>query len=145
MSAERPLTPKQEAFCREYAKGGNAKEAYRSAYDAENMNDGAVYVAASRLLDNAKISNRVHELTQDAVRRHNIDLDKLTDMAVSAYQKAEQSPFGADAMVKAVAQISKMHGFDAKERDNDRMPVGDVLAMIEARRKEREAGSDAVH
>ena len=31
------LTPKQEAFCLAYMETGNASEAYRRAYDADNM------------------------------------------------------------------------------------------------------------
>ena len=33
----RPLTEKQEAFCRAFVETGNASEAYRRSYDAKNM------------------------------------------------------------------------------------------------------------
>lgn len=36
------LTPKQETFCLAYIETGNASEAYRQAYDAENMKPDTV-------------------------------------------------------------------------------------------------------
>ena len=46
MSGDR-LTPKQEAFARGYFETGNAAEAYRRAYDAdENARDNWIYVEA---------------------------------------------------------------------------------------------------
>ena len=36
------LTVKQEAFCQNYLELGNASEAYRQAYDAEDMNSNVV-------------------------------------------------------------------------------------------------------
>ena len=143
-----PLTPKQEAFCRAYVETGNASEAYRRAYDAGGMKPAAVQVNASKLLSHAKVALWLQEQRELQQSRHNITLDRLTDMAIDAYNRAkaeEGDAFAASAMVKAIAQLSKMHGFDAKERENDRMAVGDALAMIEARRKEAEADAGTVH
>ncbi|BCX88506.1 phage terminase small subunit [Methylomarinovum tepidoasis] len=58
------LTPKQERFCLEYVKTGNASEAYRCAYDADRMKPEAVHVAACRLLEKAKVALRIDELRQ---------------------------------------------------------------------------------
>ncbi len=55
----RPLTPKQEAFCRAYLENGrNATAAYRIAYHAGRMSDGAARVAACRLLKDRRITAR---------------------------------------------------------------------------------------
>ncbi len=58
------LTAKQETFCLEYVKTGNASEAYRRAYDADRMKPEAIHVAACRLLEKAKIALRLEELRQ---------------------------------------------------------------------------------
>jgi phage terminase small subunit len=58
---ERPLTPKMERFAIEYVATGNASEAYRRAYDAENMLPTTIHVQASLLLDNDKVAKRVNE------------------------------------------------------------------------------------
>lgn len=56
------LTPKQEAFCLAYLETGNASEAYRRAYSAENMKPETVNRNAKALLDHNKIATRLAEL-----------------------------------------------------------------------------------
>ncbi len=130
MADEKKLTPKQEAFARFYVETGNASEAYRRAYDAENMSPETIKVKASQLLAQDNVAVTVRAIQGEAAQRHDITLDKLTFMAMEAYQQAKDdgSAKGADAMVKAVAQISRMHGFDVKERDNKRDPFEDMDA-----------------
>ena len=41
------LTPKQENFCLAYLETSNASEAYRRAYDSENMKPESINVNAS--------------------------------------------------------------------------------------------------
>ena len=59
------LTPKQEAFCLEYLKCGNASEAYRKTYDTKGS-EKTINEKASRLLNGGKIRARL-ELLQRAV------------------------------------------------------------------------------
>jgi len=59
------LTPKQERFCLEYIKDGNASRAYREAYDAENMSDKVVNNKASLLLKHGEIGVRLEELRKE--------------------------------------------------------------------------------
>ncbi len=56
------LTIKQEKFCNKYLECGNASEAYRYAYDCSNMSDNTIYVKASELLSDGKISVRLEYL-----------------------------------------------------------------------------------
>lgn len=58
------LTIKQENFCNYYLECGNAAEAYRRAYNAERMKDESVWIEASKLLNNPKVSLRVKELQE---------------------------------------------------------------------------------
>lgn len=60
------LTDKQEAFSVKYVECNDASEAYRFAYDAENMKPQTVNVKASELLKNGKVSVRVSELKSKA-------------------------------------------------------------------------------
>ena len=55
------LTPKQSAFCLAYIETGNASEAYRRCYSAENMKPASVNTAATELLRNGKIKVRISE------------------------------------------------------------------------------------
>ena len=58
------LTFKQEEFAKKIVEGLNQADAYRSAYNAENMSDNAVYREASLLVANPKIAQRINELRE---------------------------------------------------------------------------------
>ena len=77
MEKKAQLTPKQENFCLAYIETGNASEAYRSAYDAENMKAETIHVKASELLSSDKVSVRVKELRDKAAKRNQITVDDL--------------------------------------------------------------------
>lgn len=55
------LTPKQEKFVREYIKTGNATEAFKRAYNAENMLDATINSRACVLAKQDKIRARIKE------------------------------------------------------------------------------------
>lgn len=56
------LTPKQEKFCLAYIEANNASDAYRAVYSAAKMKEEAIWVEASKLLSNPKVSLRIQEL-----------------------------------------------------------------------------------
>lgn len=75
------LTPKQEAFCLKYIELGNASEAYRQAYNAENMKPESVHRKAAELLADGKITARIEALQAEHMKRHNLTVDKvITDL-----------------------------------------------------------------
>lgn len=87
------LTPKQEAFCLAYLETGNASEAYRRSYSAENMKAPTIAVKASELLANGKVAVRIDELRKPVVaaarmtlESHLADLKMLRDRALEAEQ-----------------------------------------------------------
>ena len=57
------LTVKQENFCLEYAKSGNATKSYKAAYSPNNS-DSAAGSEGHKLLKNPKIKARLQELHQ---------------------------------------------------------------------------------
>lgn len=71
------LTPKQEAFCRYYVDTGFAPEAYRMAYNTENMKWESIRVNANKLLHNAKIALRIEELQREYAERSKIERSKV--------------------------------------------------------------------
>ena len=56
------LTGKQEEFAKNIVQGMSQADAYRSAYDAEDMSDNAIYREASLLVDHPKVAQRIREL-----------------------------------------------------------------------------------
>lgn len=73
----RPLTPKQEKFCRNYVEIGNASEAYRLAYNCAKMKQSAIWVEAARLLDNPKVTLRIAELKEEYAEVTRVDRAKV--------------------------------------------------------------------
>ena len=61
------LTQKQENFCLNIIKGMTQADAYRDAYDAENMADKTIHEQASKLMANNKIAARIQELRAPVV------------------------------------------------------------------------------
>lgn len=53
------LTPKQEQFCLAYLETGNASEAYRRAYSAQNMSTNVIHNKASALLAKGEVRVRI--------------------------------------------------------------------------------------
>jgi phage terminase small subunit len=109
------MTLKQEAFARAYVETGNASEAYRRAYNAENMNENVVRVKACELLKNGNVSVMVEQLKSKHQKRHDITVEKLTEMALKAYNEAQRiaptsGQMQTSAMIKASEFLGKLHG-----------------------------------
>jgi len=103
------LTPKQEAFCLAYIETGNASEAYRRAYDTENMKSETINRNAKALLDNSKIATRVASVQQIAAERALVSVISLTEELeeARALALAEGQP---SAAVSASMGKAKLHG-----------------------------------
>jgi phage terminase small subunit len=71
------LTPKQEKFCKAYIETGNASEAYRRAYNAENMKPTTVNRKAVEVLSDGKITARIAELQEGHQKRHEVTVDRV--------------------------------------------------------------------
>ena len=73
------LTQKQEAACQAYIEcRGNQSEAYRQAYDAENMKPESVWVEACKVFANPNVAQRVIALQKAHAERHNVTVDTIT-------------------------------------------------------------------
>lgn len=110
------LTDKQEKFAQGIAKGLTQADAYREAYDCEDMKDEVIYVEACKLMNNPKISIRVKELKERALKRYDITIDDLIHELEEARELAKLSS-QPSAMVSATMGKGKMLGLitDKKE------------------------------
>lgn len=107
------LTPKQEAFCLAYLETGNASEAYRRAYNAENMKAATIAVKASELLANGKVAVRLAEMREATAKRNQITVDDLLRELEEARTKALncENP-QSSAAVSATLGKAKLLGLD---------------------------------
>ncbi len=110
------MTPKQEAFCLAYIETGNASEAYRRAYNAENMKPETVNRKAKDLLDNGKITARLAELREPILERHGDTVDSLLEELESARARA-LAVDRPSAAVSATMGKARLLGLDRQQLD----------------------------
>lgn len=118
------LTAKQEAFCQAIADGMNQSDAYRKAYDAEEMKPITVIKRASELMANGDIAGRVASLRA-----------KLEEKALWSRQDSVQAlrsiVLGSEAkpseVVAAVRELNSMHGYEAPKKTDMRVTGGLVI------------------
>ncbi len=148
---ELKLTIKQEAFARAYVETGNASEAYRRAYNAENMKQESIAVRACELLAHSKVSVMVQQLKDQAAERHAVTVDSL----VNELEEARLAALGAEspqsaAAVSATMGKAKLMGldkqiFDLKSSDGSMSPRAglDISKLSTAAMAEILAAKDA--
>ena len=101
------LTAKQEAFCQGIADGLGQADAYRAAYDAEDMKENSVYVQASKLMKNPKITQRIAELKSQVQEKQLWSREMSVKALVQAYREGSGS-----VKVAAVKELNAMHGYN---------------------------------
>ena len=117
------LTPKQEKFCQEYIKCGNSSEAYRKAYDAENMKPETINVKACELLKDGNITVRVKELSEEIKSNNIADAQEIQETLTKLLrgEEVEEVPMVADDKIcMAKKQITP----------KDRIKAGETLAKM---------------
>ncbi|OOF45934.1 terminase [Rodentibacter trehalosifermentans] len=120
------LTPKQETFCLKYIELGNASEAYRQAYNAENMKQESVHRKAAELLADGKITARIEALQAEHKERHKLTIDDLLIELEEARQIAKEKE-QANAMTQATMGKAKLLGLDKQlisiEQTEEKEPI----------------------
>ncbi|GAB1664104.1 terminase small subunit [Mannheimia haemolytica] len=111
------LTPKQEAFCFAYIETGNASEAYRQAYETEDMKSETVHRKAKELMDNGKITARIEELKAEHAERHKLTVDDLLKELEEARILAREKE-NPNAMTQATMGKAKLLGLDKQVIDH---------------------------
>lgn len=107
------LTAKQEAFCQGIADGLGQADSYRAAYDAEDMKENSVYVNASKLMKNAKVTQRISELRSEVQEKQLWSREMSVKALVAAYRE------GSGAVkVSAVKELNAMHGYNEPSKLN---------------------------
>jgi phage terminase small subunit len=114
------LTEKQEHFCREYMmNGGNATQAYKTAYNTENMTDKTINEESCRLKADHKISARIRELQMESKEEFNISVEQKKRWLQHAIMKGftehpdregNMKPHDVKAAISAIGELNKMDG-----------------------------------
>lgn len=151
------LTIKQEKFCQEYVKTSNKSEAYRRAYNSENMKPETINRKAVELFENGNVTARVEELRNEIEEKElytltesiNKDLNLIStyEAALEVLQdlKAKSEDIkaaertikhiGSSGYSSAQDRLSKKYGWF--EKDNVQK-VPPSFVVFDARTKEKE-------
>jgi len=130
------LTPKQEGFCQDFVRTGNASEAYRLNYNAQNMKPETVNRAAKELIDTPKIAARIAELRGDVLKRHQLTVDDLLRELEEARQAALRAETAQSAAaVGATMGKAKLLGMDKQiidhqSSDGSMRPVAPTYVIV---------------
>ena len=108
---ELKLTIKQEAFARAYVETGNASEAYRRAYNAENMKQESIAVRACELLAHSKVSVMVSEMRKELAERTMWEREDSVRVLAAIATEDQDAPHAA--RVSAIKEINAMFGYNA--------------------------------
>ena len=122
--ARSDLTPKQEKFCQEYVKCGNASEAYRLAYNAAKMKQTSIHRMATEVLGNLKIASRLDELRQPAIEATHMTVEShlrtLDGLAQEARAKGQLT-----AAIRAEELRGKVAGYY-----KDRLEIDGGMVLV---------------
>ena len=113
------LTAQQEKFCQCIADGLTQADAYRASYKAGKMTDEAIYVDASRLASNPKVSLRLKEL-KDALASKQL---WTREQSVAQLIKELDGDRAGDR-ISAIKELNNMHGYNAPTKLDIRGSVG---------------------
>ena len=128
------LSVKQEKFCLEYAKVGNARQAYINAgYQCKN--EQTIDANASRLLSNAKVKQKLAELAEEVKNNSIADIQEMQEVLTSIIRQALDEEV---IVVESVGGISKAKTVKKKP------DVKSVISAIEKLGKMQGAFSEKV-
>ena len=111
------LTPKQEKFCQNIVKGMSQADAYRDAYNTENMKEESIWTCSCRLMNDVKVMSRVKELTEATVKDIKYEIEDCFRETDEILQLAKMTD-NLQIMLKAVEQKGKLKGL-FKDKDTN--------------------------
>lgn len=117
------LTPKQEAFCQEYIKTGNATESYKRSYSTKNMKSETINNNAYMLLKNSDISARIKALSDEIKNKSIADAEEIQMLMTKLLrgEEVEEVPMMSEAgLVLVKKQVTP----------KDRIKAGETLAKM---------------
>jgi phage terminase small subunit len=130
------LTIKQEKFCIEYAKSGNARQAYEKAgYSCSK--ESTVDVNACRLLKNDKVKERLAELTEEVKDASIADIKEMQEKLTEIIrQQAEE---------EVIVVLSKGDFMQEAQKMMKKPAIKEVISAIEKLGKMQGAFTDNVN
>ena len=120
------LTIKEEIFVQRLIEGYSQREAYKFAYEADNMKDETIDKRASELFSKGEIKGRYEELKNElkqqmfyTVEKANDDLNWIKLKAKEDIENRGIKQANANTYLGAVKQQIELNGITIKEAKKD--------------------------
>ena len=137
VNRDNTLTSKQEHFAQLVSEGKTLTDAYRSAYDADNMKASSVWVEACKLNSHPNVALRVEALTADIAARKQTEDERLRMFVVEQLKNEALSAQSDGARVQALTALGRTCGaFEDKqviEDNRDTRQASEIRADLERR------------
>jgi|694.fasta_scaffold02162_46 hypothetical protein len=125
--------PRHEAFCKEYRRNGfNGLQAYNKVYGAKNNKTNEVN--ATRLLSNAKIKQRLAELSKKASEEYKYtveklvkELDEIEELAKQPIHGKDQNNYDLTNWIKIKSEKAKLFGLYAPTKTDNKTEISGEL------------------
>jgi hypothetical protein len=134
---QKGMTDKQQAFVDAVFAGSNFSDAYRTAYDAQNMSAGAIHREACLLAQHPKVSQRLEQMWADREREQRMQRLSRAERVVEKLEGIGVRGDAADGtQVRALELLGKTLGlFVDRVETEDKTPrnADAVRAELEAR------------
>ena len=121
------LTNKQEMFSQQVVKKDSQSDAYRIAYNVENMTDKQIHEEACKLAKNPKVSQRIKEIKEAISKRRIYNIGKSIKRDLELIEKYEallkilSNPESTDDEVNVATRTIRFIGNKAYNSAQDRL------------------------
>lgn len=110
------MTPKQRHFAKLVAHGASQSDAYRIAYDAENMTDKSIHENASKLANDAKVAPRIEEIQEEIRISEGISLEYITKSILDDIT-ALKNDGNSNHSAQRLMDLAKLHGLVVEKKE----------------------------
>lgn len=131
------LTTKQEIFVQRLIKGNSQREAYKFAYNAENMKDGTIDKRASELFSKGEIKGRYEELLNEHKEKALYTREEAVNDLIWIKEKAREDieyrglkQANGGHFLKSVNELCLLEGLYPGKEDNKKDNEEDIAKVL---------------
>ena len=137
MSLVTKVTIKEEIFCQRRIEGYSQTEAYRFAYDCENMKDKTVTEKASKLMAKDNVRARYEELLEEHKQKALYTREKAVNDLIWIKEKAREDieyrglkQANGGHFLKSVNELCQLEGLYPTKEENKKDTEEDIAKVL---------------
>ena len=131
------LTTKQEIFVQRLIEGNSQREAYKFAYNCENMNDSTIDNNAYKLMQNNEILTRYQELLNEHKQKALYTREEAVNDLIWIKEKAREDiehrglkQANGGHFLKSVNELCQLEGLYPTKEENKKDTEEDIAKVL---------------